>query len=162
MFVSHVSCFILKVYVLCQCSWLCFLCLVSLSTAVTEQNKKNYMYISTTKTWPSAREYCIKHSMDLAVIENSEENAEVSSLKPNTTDIWIGLYRVPWTWSDKSQSSFKNWRSSIAKLRTTVKMKFVTDVDLTDSATNAQILEQVKSLFLEKFKNKANKQKCNG
>ncbi|CAI5670281.1 unnamed protein product [Oreochromis niloticus] len=145
---------------------------------VTEQNKKNYMYISTTKTWPSAREYCIKHSMDLAVIENSEENAEVSSLKPNTTDIWIGLYRVPWTWSDKSQSSFKNWRSSspnnyqgnqhcvvedklhewdddqctmnyvfichqVAKLRTTVKMKFVTDVDLTDSATNAQILEQL-------------------
>uniref|UniRef100_A0A3B4H5R7 C-type lectin domain-containing protein n=1 Tax=Pundamilia nyererei TaxID=303518 RepID=A0A3B4H5R7_9CICH len=83
-----------------------------LSAAVTEQNKKNYMYISITKTWPSAREYCIKLSMDLAVIENSEENAEVSSLKPNNDAIWIGLYRVPWTWSDKSQSSLENWRSS--------------------------------------------------
>lgn len=70
------------------------------------------MYISTTKNWTSAREHCIKLSMNLAVIENSEENAEVSSLKPNSDDIWIGLYRVPWTWSDKSQSSFKNWRSS--------------------------------------------------
>uniref|UniRef100_A0A3P9CGS3 C-type lectin domain-containing protein n=1 Tax=Maylandia zebra TaxID=106582 RepID=A0A3P9CGS3_9CICH len=73
---------------------------------------KNYMYISITKTWPSAREYCIKLSMDLAVIENSEENAEVSSLKPNNDAIWIGLYRVPWTWSDKSQSSLENWKSS--------------------------------------------------
>ncbi|XP_039886674.1 C-type lectin mannose-binding isoform-like [Simochromis diagramma] len=145
---------------------------------VTQQNKKNYMYISIAKTWPSAREYCIKLSMDLAVIENSEENAEVNSLKPNSDEIWIGLYRVPWTWSDKSQSSFKNWQSSspndpqgnqhcvvennlhkwdddiytmnyvfichqVAKLRTTVKITFLTDVDLTDSAINVQILQQL-------------------
>lgn len=40
-----------------------------------------------------------------------------------------------------------------------MKLKFVTDVDLSDSATNAQILQQVKSLFLLLEKKKANKQK---
>lgn len=42
-----------------------------------------------------------------------------------------------------------------------MKLKFVTDVDLSDSATNAQILQQVKSLFLllEKKKKQTNKQK---
>lgn len=41
-----------------------------------------------------------------------------------------------------------------------MKLKFVTDVDLSDSATNAQILQQVKSLFLLLEKKKqTNKQK---
>lgn len=41
-----------------------------------------------------------------------------------------------------------------------MKLKFVTDVDLSDSATNAQILQQVKSMFLLLEKKKqTNKQK---
>uniref|UniRef100_A0A3Q0QY90 C-type lectin domain-containing protein n=1 Tax=Amphilophus citrinellus TaxID=61819 RepID=A0A3Q0QY90_AMPCI len=83
-----------------------------LSPAVTEQNKKNYVYFSTTKSWTSAREYCRQNSMDLAVIENSEENTEANLTTPANQDSWIGLYRVPWIWSDRSQSAFKNWRST--------------------------------------------------
>ena len=67
------------------------------------------MLISDTRTWKSAQEYCRKHYTDLAMIENEEENAEANRTKPSGGAPWIGLYRVPWTWSDKSKSSFTNW-----------------------------------------------------
>ncbi|KAG7474447.1 hypothetical protein JOB18_009006 [Solea senegalensis] len=76
---------------------------------VTNQTERVYHFIPTVKSWNSAQEYCRQHYTDLAVIENAEENALVFSKTANQTS-WIGLYRVPWTWSDGSHGSFKNWR----------------------------------------------------
>uniref|UniRef100_A0A8C7WUC6 C-type lectin domain-containing protein n=1 Tax=Oryzias sinensis TaxID=183150 RepID=A0A8C7WUC6_9TELE len=82
-----------------------FTCFVS----VTDQNKKNYVFINQAMSWSSAQQYCRKNYKDLAMIENQEENTEAQNAKPSNNVVWIGLYREPWTWSDGSRSSFRNW-----------------------------------------------------
>ncbi|KAJ3585450.1 hypothetical protein NHX12_014169 [Muraenolepis orangiensis] len=68
---------------------------------------KTYHHVSQTLSWESAKSYCRTHYTDLAKIENQAENQQVSSLV--TTSSWIGLSRVPWTWSDGSNGSFRDW-----------------------------------------------------
>uniref|UniRef100_A0A3Q2PA66 C-type lectin domain-containing protein n=1 Tax=Fundulus heteroclitus TaxID=8078 RepID=A0A3Q2PA66_FUNHE len=78
----------------------------------TDQNVKQYVFISTLKTWGSAQSYCRTHYTDLATIDSEEENLEVIKIIPNDSNAWIGLYRVPWLWSDKTQNSFRNQGSA--------------------------------------------------
>ncbi|KAG7474102.1 hypothetical protein JOB18_002101 [Solea senegalensis] len=78
---------------------------------VTHQGEKVYHLIPTRKSWNSAQQYCRENYIDLAMIDNANENAKVLSKIGGQTS-WIGLYRVPWTWSDRSPSSFKNWNDS--------------------------------------------------
>uniref|UniRef100_A0A4W6DLP1 C-type lectin domain-containing protein n=1 Tax=Lates calcarifer TaxID=8187 RepID=A0A4W6DLP1_LATCA len=84
--------------------------LVLLFVADTNANGKSYVFISTEKTWQEAQAYCREYHTDLALIENAEDNEAVRSLNAQSI-AWIGLYRVPWTWSDKSSSNFTNWAS---------------------------------------------------
>ncbi|XP_032413081.1 macrophage mannose receptor 1-like [Xiphophorus hellerii] len=150
--------------------------------AVTELNVKQHVFIATPATWSDAQSYCRTHHTDLAMIENEAENSAVKQLIPVGVDVWIGLYRVPWSWSDKSPSLFRQWRPSepnnyggiqhcvwentahmwgdekcnatkvficeqVVKTSTTVKMTMTSDVDLTDPAVNAQVLQQLGALL---------------
>lgn len=80
-------------------------------TLETGQNEKNYIFNSTLFTWSDAQDYCRTHYTDLATVESAQENQEASEANLIGNYIWIGLYRVPWTWSDNHPSLFRNWVS---------------------------------------------------
>uniref|UniRef100_A0A8C8DQU9 C-type lectin domain-containing protein n=1 Tax=Oryzias sinensis TaxID=183150 RepID=A0A8C8DQU9_9TELE len=156
-------------------SFLCF--------NVTDQNKKNYVLINQAMSWSSAQQYCRENYKDLAMIENQEENTEAQNTKLSNYRVWIGLYREPWTWSDGSRSSFRNWLPNTglnninenqhcitenpqhqwadefcnipwvfvchqdSKRKTTLRMKFISDADLTDPKVNAQILFKLQMML---------------
>uniref|UniRef100_A0A3Q2PA90 C-type lectin domain-containing protein n=1 Tax=Fundulus heteroclitus TaxID=8078 RepID=A0A3Q2PA90_FUNHE len=75
----------------------------------TVQNVKQYVYIPTPRTWTSAQSYCREHYTDLAKIENEAEKYAAENITQADVETWIGLYRVPWTWSDKNPSLFRHW-----------------------------------------------------
>ncbi|XP_036928835.1 putative C-type lectin domain family 20 member A isoform X2 [Acanthopagrus latus] len=154
-------------------------------TATNPAGQKTYTLIDNNLNWEDARSYCRTHYTDLAMIENAQEQADLESAVMSIGIVWIGLYRVPWTWSDKSSSSFRNWKSSkpdnyggsehcafedsnhlwedtscgaelpffchvLTIKLTIVRMKIQTDGDLSDPATNAQILQQLLAVLKSK------------
>uniref|UniRef100_A0A674PJ72 C-type lectin domain-containing protein n=1 Tax=Takifugu rubripes TaxID=31033 RepID=A0A674PJ72_TAKRU len=78
------------------------------------EGKNAYVHVSEVRSWYSALTYCRQHHIGFPVIENSDQQKLVHSAIPSYSDapIWLGLYRVPWVWSDGSQSSYRNWSSS--------------------------------------------------
>uniref|UniRef100_A0A3B3ZXM2 C-type lectin domain-containing protein n=1 Tax=Periophthalmus magnuspinnatus TaxID=409849 RepID=A0A3B3ZXM2_9GOBI len=66
----------------------------------------SHVFVADTKTWRDAQNHCRSLSTDLVSILSAEENAVVSNMSQN---IWIGLFKDPWKWSDGSDSSFRYW-----------------------------------------------------
>ncbi|KAJ0009140.1 hypothetical protein NQD34_016555, partial [Periophthalmus magnuspinnatus] len=78
-------------------------------TGSTEPGLKEFTYVSTSMTWAAAKNHCRQNYTDLAMIQDDAENTAVASVISSSTNVWIGLYRVPWVWSNGKISSFFNW-----------------------------------------------------
>uniref|UniRef100_A0A8C7XM47 C-type lectin domain-containing protein n=1 Tax=Oryzias sinensis TaxID=183150 RepID=A0A8C7XM47_9TELE len=68
-----------------------------------------FVHINTLMTWPVAQSYCREHYTDLASVRNSAENQKIMDLKPAGEDVWIGLAKTSWTWSNGSMTTFQYW-----------------------------------------------------
>uniref|UniRef100_A0A3B3I8V2 C-type lectin domain-containing protein n=1 Tax=Oryzias latipes TaxID=8090 RepID=A0A3B3I8V2_ORYLA len=68
-----------------------------------------FVHINTLMTWPVAQSYCREHYTDLASVRNSAENRKIMDLKPAGEDVWIGLAKTSWTWSNGSTTTFQYW-----------------------------------------------------
>ncbi|KAL2079431.1 hypothetical protein ACEWY4_025175 [Coilia grayii] len=68
-----------------------------------------YVLIQQTKSWNDAQAHCRSNYIDLASIRNATENEKVRAAAQGAT-AYMGLYRTR-TWSDGSDSSFRNWKS---------------------------------------------------
>ncbi|XP_044214060.1 macrophage mannose receptor 1 [Thunnus albacares] len=68
-----------------------------------------HMFVSDTKSWRDAQNHCRGLSSDLVSIHSEEENEAVRNVSVSQ-DVWIGLFRDPWKWSDGSNSSFRYWK----------------------------------------------------
>ncbi|XP_075946606.1 uncharacterized protein LOC142948447 [Anarhichas minor] len=63
--------------------------------------RETFVLINNTMTWTEAQSYCREHHTDLASVRNMEEIQKVQNLVPYG-DVWIGLSRDGWKWSDGS------------------------------------------------------------
>ncbi|CAN9514388.1 unnamed protein product [Ophioblennius macclurei] len=79
-----------------------FLCYTDLG------DRKQYFRFELQYKWKQAQAYCRVNYTDLAMIENSQDYRAISYAMKKTP-VWIGLYRVPFMWSDGSSSTFKKW-----------------------------------------------------
>ncbi|XP_072518593.1 macrophage mannose receptor 1-like [Salminus brasiliensis] len=81
---------------------------------------RQYHFVNENKTWAEAQRYCREHYVDLATIDNSEENLELINLTDikNHNTTWIGQYDdlTSWRWSldddsfyKENERSFRNW-----------------------------------------------------
>ncbi|KAF6725349.1 Macrophage mannose receptor 1 [Oryzias melastigma] len=68
-----------------------------------------FVHIDTFMTWPEAQKYCREHYTDLASVRGSAENQKIMDLKPAEEDVWIGLSKTSWTWSNGSTTTFYYW-----------------------------------------------------
>uniref|UniRef100_A0A8C6S5Z2 C-type lectin domain-containing protein n=1 Tax=Neogobius melanostomus TaxID=47308 RepID=A0A8C6S5Z2_9GOBI len=75
--------------------------------------KKTFQVFGSGASWKDAVAHCRANNSELATIESSAENSEVTSLVASFSNpkAWIGLYREPWRWSDNTPVLFTNWRS---------------------------------------------------
>ncbi|KAM3614652.1 uncharacterized protein V6R79_017551 [Siganus canaliculatus] len=69
----------------------------------------DYIFISETKSWRDAQKHCRDLASDLITIRSAEKNEAVRNTIPSL-DVWIGLFKDPWKWSDGSNSSFRHWK----------------------------------------------------
>ncbi|XP_008294743.1 macrophage mannose receptor 1-like isoform X2 [Stegastes partitus] len=75
------------------------------------------MYVPQKKSWRNAQSHCRGLSSDLVSIQSAEENTAVHSVS-ESQDVWIGLFKDPWKWSDGSNSSFRFWRPNQPNYKT--------------------------------------------
>ncbi|KPP57642.1 hypothetical protein Z043_124613, partial [Scleropages formosus] len=66
-----------------------------------------YILIETYLTWREAQRYCRENYTDLASVRTQVDQQQMKSLVSST--VWIGLFRDPWQWSDRRNSSFRYW-----------------------------------------------------
>uniref|UniRef100_A0A3Q2PXB2 C-type lectin domain-containing protein n=1 Tax=Fundulus heteroclitus TaxID=8078 RepID=A0A3Q2PXB2_FUNHE len=67
--------------------------------------------INTLMTWTAAQKYCREYHSDLASVRNMTENQKIQQLVPARNQVWIGLYRDAWKWSDGRNFSLSYWNS---------------------------------------------------
>ncbi|XP_042367831.1 macrophage mannose receptor 1-like [Plectropomus leopardus] len=80
------------------------------------QSDQKFHFIKNEVTWSKAQNYCREHHTDLVSgREQLDKISEDIDNKIGGKNVWIGLFRDSWRWSDESSFSFRNWNRQLFK-----------------------------------------------
>uniref|UniRef100_W5LKC4 C-type lectin domain-containing protein n=1 Tax=Astyanax mexicanus TaxID=7994 RepID=W5LKC4_ASTMX len=77
----------------------------------TDVNSGTYILVPISKSWRDAQEHCRGFYTELASAMNSSENQKIK-VAAGSQQVWIGLFKDSWVWSDSSGSSFRFWNTN--------------------------------------------------
>uniref|UniRef100_A0AAV2IYX3 C-type lectin domain-containing protein n=1 Tax=Knipowitschia caucasica TaxID=637954 RepID=A0AAV2IYX3_KNICA len=63
------------------------------------------------RTWTEAQQFCRTHHTDLMSGLDQLKLLQEQNFTYSSFWCWFGLFRDTWSWSDRSDSSFRNWNS---------------------------------------------------
>ncbi|GAA6229135.1 macrophage mannose receptor 1-like [Lates japonicus] len=97
---------------------LLFVIVLSGPSAVSKSTRKEYHYVSMSKTWADAQSYCRETFTDLATVENQDDNSKLLGvIQSHEKFAWIGLYDDLniWKWSLEdanfnTREYYRNWK----------------------------------------------------
>ncbi|XP_068584409.1 macrophage mannose receptor 1-like [Cebidichthys violaceus] len=77
-----------------------------------QDGTQRYLFYSKFKNWVNSRELCREKHIDMAYISTESENSEIAKVaKALKKQLWIGLFKDAWMWSDGRETSFRFWLS---------------------------------------------------
>uniref|UniRef100_A0A668TDW0 C-type lectin domain-containing protein n=1 Tax=Oreochromis aureus TaxID=47969 RepID=A0A668TDW0_OREAU len=86
--------------------------LILLYFVATKQGADQYILNTQSMVWTAARDYCRTNYTDLTSLRNDAEYQIVKEVTSGS-EVFVGLFRDPWEWSDQTDSSFRYWNPAV-------------------------------------------------